>query len=200
MGQNRTHAAQQIAHMAVMIYSITSVGTSKQGGRNDKAKRLGGAEVGGPAAAPATNKRRPPSSPESSDRDRLCAGRRFGSACKAGGDRVNHYGHVRYLLRCMSPVLALRVISRAPNNPVAFGAKRTSTSRQPPLNRSKMTRTGLPANPCVVSPRATRRRHSTVSVWLAAAYATFEIGSPSLWPRPSGRLRNWRPQCGFLIQ
>jgi hypothetical protein len=117
-----------------------------------------------------------------------------------GGDRVNHYGHVRYLLRCMSPVLALRVISRAPNNPVAFGAKRTSTSRQPPLNRSKMTRTGLPANPCVVSPRATRRRHSTVSVWLAAAYATFEIGSPSLWPRPSGRLRNWRPQCGFLIQ
>src|SRR5258707_8716033 len=42
---------------------------------------------GGPAAAPATNKRPPPSLQESSDRYRPRAGRRFGSACKAGGDR-----------------------------------------------------------------------------------------------------------------
>jgi hypothetical protein len=33
-----------------------------------------------------------------------------------GGDRVNHYGHVRYLLRCMSPVLVLRDISRPRSN------------------------------------------------------------------------------------
>jgi hypothetical protein len=50
----------------------------------------------GPAGAPATNKRRPPSWPESSGRSPRRAGRRFGSACKVVGDRSTwRSGHGR---------------------------------------------------------------------------------------------------------
>jgi hypothetical protein len=44
--------------------------------------------------------------------------------------------------RCMSPLLALRDLLRCRAILVAFGAKRTSTSRPPPLNWSKMTPIG----------------------------------------------------------
>jgi hypothetical protein len=46
------------------------------------------------------------------------------------------------VLRCMSLLLAHRVISRARNNQVAFGEKRTSAGRQNPLTWSQMTQTG----------------------------------------------------------
>jgi hypothetical protein len=42
-------------------------------------------------------------------------------------------------LQRMSPVLALRVISRAQNNQVAFGEKRTSTGKQGRLVWSRVT-------------------------------------------------------------
>jgi hypothetical protein len=49
------------------------------------------------------------------------------------------------MLRCMSPVMAHPVISRARNNQVAFGEKRTSTGRRSRLVWSRMTLNGHPA-------------------------------------------------------
>jgi hypothetical protein len=43
------------------------------------------------------------------------------------------------LLRCMSLLLANRVISRAPNNQVAIRSTRTSNGRQDRLAHSRMT-------------------------------------------------------------
>ena len=43
------------------------------------------------------------------------------------------------MVRCMSPKVAHRGISRRSKNSVAFGAKRTWTGRQNRLDRSKMT-------------------------------------------------------------
>jgi hypothetical protein len=43
-----------------------------------------------------------------------------------------------HLLRCMSPEVAHRVISRQCSTSVALGVKRTSTGRQSQLPRSKM--------------------------------------------------------------
>jgi acetyl esterase/lipase len=52
------------------------------------------------------------------------------------GNRLSDLA-LRFLARC--PLLALRVISRARNNQVAFGEKRTSAGRQNPLTWSQMT-------------------------------------------------------------
>jgi hypothetical protein len=56
-----------------------------------------------------------------------------------GPERWKMRSSTAKLLRCMSPEMPLRVISRGRSSQVAFGEKRTSTGRQSRLVWSRMT-------------------------------------------------------------
>jgi hypothetical protein len=86
------------------------------------------------------------------------------------------------------------------NNQVAFRTKRTLDGMQDRRARWRMTRTGLPANPCGVSPRsyATTARRFFPQAGSDLRY--FRGRKPIAAATTSGRLQNRRLQCDFLIQ